>query len=33
MGLPTIFPTGTTIYNPEKAYNGYTLMPIKSLLY
>ncbi|MGI6226995.1 MAG: thioredoxin, partial [Peptococcales bacterium] len=25
MGLPTIHPTGTTIYNPEKAWNGYTL--------
>ena len=31
MGIPTIFPTGTTIYNPEKAYNGYTLMPIKEV--
>lgn len=25
MGLPTIHPTGTTIYNPEKASNGYTI--------
>lgn len=24
----TIYPTGTTIYNPEKAWNGYTLMPV-----
>ena len=23
---PTVFPTGVTIYNPEKAYNGYTLL-------
>jgi len=23
---PSIFPTGTTIYNPEKAYNGYVLI-------
>lgn len=24
----TIYPTGTTIYDPEKAWSGYTLMPI-----
>ncbi len=24
----TVFPTGTTIYNPEKCWNGYTLMPV-----
>jgi len=29
MGYPTIFPTGTTIYNKEKAYSGYTLFPSK----
>ena len=23
----TVFPTGTTIYKPEKCYNGYTLYP------
>lgn len=23
--FPTVYPTGTTIYNPQKAYNGYTL--------
>ena len=23
---PTVFPTGVTIYNPEKTYNGYTLL-------
>lgn len=28
MGQPTIYPTGVTIYNPEKAWSGYTLMPI-----
>lgn len=28
MGQPTIHPTGVTIYNPEKAWGGYTLMPI-----
>ncbi|MBS3971337.1 MAG: aryl-sulfate sulfotransferase, partial [Clostridia bacterium] len=25
MGVPTIHPTGTTIYNPEKAFSGYTI--------
>jgi len=25
MGHPTIYPTGTTLYNPEKAFNGYTI--------
>lgn len=25
MGRPSIYPTGTTIYNPEKCWNGYTL--------
>ncbi len=25
MGTPTVHPTGTTIYKPEKCYNGYTL--------
>lgn len=25
MGHPTIYPTGTTIYNPEKAFSGYTV--------
>ncbi len=27
MGYPSAFPTGTTIYNKEKAFNGYTLFP------
>lgn len=27
MGHPSIFPTGTTIYNPDKCFNGYTLIP------
>lgn len=27
MGHPTIYPTGTTIYDPEKCFNGYTLFP------
>ncbi|MDR1320059.1 MAG: aryl-sulfate sulfotransferase [Gracilibacteraceae bacterium] len=25
MGKPSVHPTGTTIYNPEKCFNGYTL--------
>ena len=29
MGHPTVYPTGTTLYNPEKAYSGYTIMPVK----
>jgi len=28
MGHPTIYPTGTTVYDPEKAFNGYTLYPL-----
>lgn len=31
MGRPTIYPTGTTIYDPEKAWNGYTLFPIDDI--
>ena len=27
---PTIYPTGTTIYNPQEAYNGYVLLPEES---
>lgn len=27
MGHPTIYPTGVTLYNPDKAWNGYTIMP------
>ncbi|MDR1321612.1 MAG: thioredoxin, partial [Gracilibacteraceae bacterium] len=25
MGYPTVYPTGVTIYNPAKCYNGYTV--------
>ena len=25
MGHPTIYPTGVTVYNPEKCWNGFTL--------
>jgi len=31
MGYPTIFPTGTTIYNPDKCWNGYTVFPAKNV--
>lgn len=31
MGLPTVFPTGVTIYDPEKCSNGYTLLPVKKV--
>lgn len=27
MGHPSVHPTGVTIYNPEKCFNGYTLFP------
>lgn len=27
MGKPTVHPTGTTVYNPEKCFNGYTIFP------
>lgn len=27
MGKPSVHPTGTTIYKPEKCFNGYTLFP------
>lgn len=29
MGYPSIFPTGVTIYDKEKAFNGYTVYPSK----
>ena len=31
MGLYNVFPMGTTIYDPEKAYNGYTLMQCQGI--
>ncbi len=31
MSYPTIYPTGATVYNPEKAFNGYTLFQAKEL--
>jgi len=31
MGIPSVFPTGTTIYNPEKCWNGYTIFPLKKV--
>lgn len=27
MGYPSVFPTGVTLYDKEKAYNGYTIYP------
>lgn len=27
MGHPTVYPTGVTVYNKEKAYNGLTILP------
>ena len=31
MGYPTVYPTGATIYNPEKCWNGYTVFQAKDL--
>lgn len=31
MGHPSIYPTGVTIYNPEKCWNGYTILQAKDL--
>jgi len=31
MGLYNVYPTGTTIYDPEKAWNGYTLMQCQGI--
>lgn len=31
MGFPTIYPTGTTVYNPDKCWNGYTVFQAKNL--
>ena len=28
MGTPNVYPMGTTIYNPEKAWSGYTIMSV-----
>ena len=27
MGHPTIYPTGVTVYDPDKAWNGFTILP------
>ena len=29
MGFPSVIPTGTTIYNKDKAYGGYTVLPTR----
>ena len=31
MGLPSIYPTGVTIYKTEKCWNGYNLVPTSRL--
>ena len=31
MGYPSIYPTGTTIYNPEKCWNGYTVFQAREV--
>ena len=31
MGTPSVYPMGTTIYDPEKAWSGYTLMPVAGI--
>lgn len=31
MGLYSVYPMGTTIYNPEKAWSGYTLMQVQGI--
>jgi len=31
MAFPTIYPTSTTIYNPDKCFNGYTVFQAKDL--
>lgn len=28
MGQPTVFPHGVTVYNPDKCWNGYTIVPL-----
>ena len=28
MGQPLVFPHGVTVYNPEKCFNGYTIVPL-----
>jgi hypothetical protein len=31
MSYPSIYPTGATIYNPERCFNGYTVFQAKEL--
>src|SRR6516165_9092693 len=31
MGHPTVYPTGVTVYDPSKAWNGYTIFPAADL--
>ena len=31
MAYPSVYPTGTTIYDPEKCWNGYTIFQAKEV--
>ena len=31
MAYPTVYPPGTTIYNPEKCWSGYTIFQAKEI--
>ncbi len=31
MGHPSVYPTGATIYNPDKCWNGYTIFPAEEV--
>lgn len=31
MSYPSVYPTGVTVYNPEKCWNGYTIFPAREL--
>lgn len=31
MGYPSVYPTGVTIYNPERCWNGYTIFQAKDI--
>ena len=31
MPYPSVYPTGVTIYNPEKCFNGYTIFPAREV--
>jgi hypothetical protein len=31
MAYPSVYPTGTTIFNPDKCWNGYTLFQAREI--